>query len=69
MLKRTKIICTVGPSTDSALTMDKMIEAGMNVARFNFSHGSHADHKKRFDMVRAASERAGIPIATMLDTK
>lgn len=69
MKKRTKIICTVGPSTDKPGILDKMIAAGMNVARFNFSHGTHEDHAKRIALVRAAAKRAGIPIALMLDTK
>lgn len=69
MLKRTKIVCTVGPSTDKQGILDKMIYAGMNVARFNFSHGTHEDHAKRISMVRAAAQKAQVPIALMLDTK
>lgn len=69
MLKKTKIICTVGPSTDKPGILEAMIEAGMNVARFNFSHGTHEDHAKRISMVREASQKAGKPIALLLDTK
>lgn len=69
MLKKTKIVCTLGPSSDSPEILDAMLQAGMNVARFNFSHGSHEEHKKRIDGVRAASQRMGIPVALMLDTK
>lgn len=69
MQKRTKIVCTVGPSTDKPGVLDRMIAAGMNVARFNFSHGTHEDHAKRISLVRAAAEKANKPIALMLDTK
>ena len=69
MIKRTKIVCTVGPSTDKAGILDDMIAAGMNVARFNFSHGNHEDHAKRIAMVRVAAQKANKPIAIMLDTK
>ena len=69
MIKRTKIVCTVGPSTDKPGVIEDMIAAGMNVARFNFSHGNHEDHGKRIAMVRAAAEKAQKPIAIMLDTK
>ena len=55
MLKKTKIVCTLGPSSNSQEVVEQMIQAGMNVARFNFSHGSHEEHKARMDMVRAAS--------------
>lgn len=69
MLKKTKIVCTIGPSTDAPGVLEAMIQAGMNVARFNFSHGSHEDHAKRMQMVREAAERVGRPVALMLDTK
>lgn len=67
--KKTKIVCTIGPSSDTQEIIEKMILAGMNVARFNFSHGSHEEHAKRIEMVRAASKNVGIPVALLLDTK
>jgi len=69
MMKKTKIICTMGPTTESPGIMEKMIEAGMNVARFNFSHGDHAEHSVRIAMVRAAAGRVKKPVAILLDTK
>lgn len=69
MKKKTKIICTVGPSTDKPGVLEQMIQAGMNVARFNFSHGSHEEHARRIAMVRQASQAVGIPVAIMLDNK
>jgi len=68
-MKKTKVVCTVGPSTDKAGVLDAMLLAGMNVARFNFSHGSHEDHAARIAMVRTASAKTGVPVALMLDTK
>ncbi|MBQ7318015.1 MAG: pyruvate kinase, partial [Phascolarctobacterium sp.] len=68
-MKKTKIICTVGPSTDNIELLGKMMRAGMDLARFNFSHGSHEDHGKRLAMVKAAAERVGKVIATIADTK
>lgn len=69
MLKKTKIVCTLGPSSNTPEVIENMIKAGMNVARFNFSHGSHEEHKQRIEMVRAASKKLGIPVALLLDTK
>ncbi len=68
-MKRTKIVCTVGPSTDKPGVLDAMIAAGMNVARFNFSHGTHGDHAQRIALVRQAAAKAGRHVALMLDTK
>ncbi len=68
-MKKTKIICTVGPSTDNIDVLCKMINAGLNVARFNFSHGGHDDHKQRIALVRQAAKKMGRPVALMLDTK
>ncbi len=68
-MKRTKIICTVGPACADKETLKSMIEAGMNVARFNFSHGSHEDHKKLMDLVKEVRTELRQPIAIMLDTK
>ncbi len=68
-MKKTKIICTMGPACDNEETLEKMMLAGMNVARFNFSHGNHADHKRRMDAVKRVREKLGLPIAILLDTK
>ena len=68
-MKKTKIICTVGPSTDNVELLRKMMLAGMDLARFNFSHGNHEDHGKRLQLVRQAAEEAGKVIATIADTK
>ena len=67
--KRTKIVCTMGPATESDEVLRELIKNGMNVARFNFSHGSHAYHRQSIDRVRRISEELGIPVAIMLDTK
>lgn len=69
MLKKTKIICTLGPSTDKPGVLEAMLEAGMNVSRFNFSHGSHPDMAKRMEMLRAASSKTNKQVALLLDTK
>lgn len=68
-MKKTKIVCTLGPATDSPDTLDQLLTNGMNVARFNFSHGTHADHQARIAAIRESSKRVGIPVAIMLDTK
>ena len=69
MLKKTKIICTQGPATDAAGVIDGLIANGMNCARFNFSHGDHAGHKKRIDAVKAAAQKSGAIVSLILDTK
>ena len=58
-MRKTKIVCTLGPATDQEETLRAMLEAGLNVARFNFSHGSHAEHKQRLDLVKTL--RRAIP--------
>ncbi len=68
-MRKTKIVCTLGPATDASGILQRMIEAGMNVGRFNFSHGTHADHKMRMDSLKEASEKANMPVAMLLDTK
>lgn len=68
-MRKTKIICTLGPATDDKTVLRKMMLAGMNVARFNFSHGSYDDHKKRLEELIALREEQNLPIATLLDTK
>ena len=69
MLKKTKIICTQGPSTEKPGVVDALIENGMNLARFNFSHGDHEEHLGRIKMVREAAKKAGKVISLILDTK
>ena len=69
MMRRTKIICTLGPATDDKAVLKDMMLAGMNVARMNFSHGSHEEHKGRMDLVKACRAELGLPIGIMLDTK
>ena len=69
MIKKTKIICTMGPSTGKPERIEQLIEAEMNVARFNFSHGDHAEHTVRINMLRAAAAKKKIPVAVLLDTK
>ncbi len=68
-MRRTKIVCTIGPSSENKETLTKMMLAGMNVARMNFSHGNHEDHGRRIDLVRQAAAEVGKNIAIMLDTK
>ena len=68
-MKKTKIICTMGPATDDISLLTQMMRSGMDLARFNFSHGSHEDHGKRLSLVRQAAARAGKVIATIADTK
>ena len=69
MFKKTKIICTQGPATDGEGIIEQLILNGMNCARFNFSHGTHAEHKKRIDAVKAAAKRTDRVISLILDTK
>lgn len=69
MMKKTKIVCTMGPSTGEVSIIEQMLEAGMNVARFNFSHGSHDEQGERMAMVRAAAAQLKKPVALLLDTK
>ena len=68
-MRKTKIVCTIGPATDDDKILREMMLAGMNVARFNFSHGDYDIHKKRFEQVTRLRKELGIPVATMLDTK
>lgn len=68
-MRKTKIICTIGPASENYDTIFSMIEAGMNVARLNFSHGVYAEHQRRIDTVRSAARTLGVPVAVMLDTK
>lgn len=68
-MKKTKIVCTIGPASESEETLEQLVEAGMNVARLNFSHGDHDEHLVRIKRIREISEKLGEPIGIMLDTK
>ena len=68
-MRKTKIVCTLGPSTDKGDVLRQLIENGMNVARFNFSHGDYDEHRGRFEQLKALRTELGKPIAAMLDTK
>ncbi len=68
-MRKTKIVCTLGPASDTEELITALCQAGMNVARMNFSHNTHEDHKKRIALVKKAREKLGVPVAIMLDTK
>ncbi len=68
-MRKTKIVCTLGPACSDEATVTAMCKAGMNVARLNFSHNTHEDHKQRIELIKKVREKLGIPIAIMLDTK
>ena len=68
-MRRTKIVCTLGPSSDSEKVLEEMLKAGMNIARLNFSHGTHEGHAKNIETFRRVRDRLGISAAVMLDTK
>ncbi len=68
-MRKTKIVCTLGPSTDNEDILRQMMLAGMNVARCNFSHGTYEDHQRRMDLVKKLRDEVGRPIAILLDTK
>lgn len=68
-MRKTKVICTIGPASDNETVLRKLVEEGMAVARMNFSHGSHEEHKKKFDLVKKVRADLRQPIAIMLDTK
>ncbi len=68
-MRKTKIVCTIGPACDNEQTLREMCEAGMNVARLNFSHGTHESHKKEIDLIKKVRADLKIPLAIMLDTK
>ncbi|MBE6856563.1 MAG: pyruvate kinase [Ruminococcus sp.] len=68
-MRKTKIVCTIGPATDNVDIMRELMISGMNVARFNFSHGDYDTHKQRFEMVEKLRNELSLPVATLLDTK
>ena len=68
-MRKTKIVCTLGPATNDKEIIKEVVEAGMNVARMNFSHGDHDEHKQRIDMVKEAEKETGQTVGLMLDTK
>ena len=68
-MRKTKIICTIGPATDGEEVITSLCRAGMNVARMNFSHNTHDDHKRRIDTVKKVREALALDVAIMLDTK
>ncbi len=68
-MRKTKIICTIGPASENEEVLTQMCLAGMNVARLNFSHGSHEEHKKKIDLIKKVRNKLNLPIAIMLDTK
>ncbi len=68
-MRKTKIICTIGPASESEEKLRELMLAGMNVARFNFSHGTHEEQKKKLSSVLKVSNELGLPVATLLDTK
>ena len=68
-MRKTKIICTIGPASENEETLKKMCLAGMNVARLNFSHGTHEEQQKKIDLIKKVRQELNLPIAIMLDTK
>ena len=68
-MRKTKIVCTIGPACENEKTIEEMCLAGMNVARLNFSHGEHKDHQKKIDIIKKVREKLSMPIAILLDTK
>ena len=68
-MRKTKIICTIGPASEREEILEKMMLAGMNVARVNFSHGTHPEHKEKMDRIKKVREKLDLPVAILLDTK
>ncbi|MBQ6885051.1 MAG: pyruvate kinase [Clostridia bacterium] len=68
-MRKTKIVCTIGPACETADTLEKMCLAGMNVARLNFSHGTHEQHQQKIDLIKSVRTKLDLPIAILLDTK
>ena len=68
-MRKTKIICTIGPAGENEETLTQMCLAGMNVARLNFSHGSYPEHEQKIKLIKQVRQKLGLPLAIMLDTK
>lgn len=68
-MRKTKIVCTIGPSSRDEITLKEMIKSGMNVARLNFSHGTHEYHKETIELIKKVRSEMEVPLAIMLDTK
>ena len=68
-MKKTKIVCTIGPKTESVETLKELLRTGMNMMRLNFSHGDHEEHGKRIQNFRQAKAETGIRAALLLDNK
>lgn len=68
-MRKTKIVCTIGPACENLETLEAMCKAGMNVARLNFSHGTHEQHTEKIKLVKTVREKLDLPIAILLDTK
>ena len=68
-MRKTKVICTIGPACEDVRVLSEMCHAGMNVARLNFSHGTHEEHQRKIDLIKETREKLGMPIPIMLDTK
>lgn len=69
VMKKTKIVCTIGPASESEEILTKLVQEGMNVARLNFSHGTHEEHRKKIETLRRVRAKMGVPLAIALDTK
>ena len=68
-MKKTKIVCTIGPASESESILKELFLNGLNVCRLNFSHGTHEEHKARIDTIKKVREQLKMPIGIMLDTK
>jgi pyruvate kinase len=68
-MRKTKIVCTIGPACDSIEKLEKMMLAGMNVARLNFSHGTYDEHRERIRKICSLRKKLDLPVSIMLDTK
>ena len=68
-MRKTKIICTIGPASENEKILTEMCHAGMNVARLNFSHGTHEEHQRKIDLIKEVREKLNYPLPIMLDTK